>query len=132
MANTKNVKQNRKRSPIIPAHDNKETRVQPTFTEENYRIIFENSAVAITVTDENENLVSWNSHAAALLGMNDDDLYMKPIRSIYPEEEWKRIRSQNVRQKGMQHHIETQMIKKDRQIIDVDLSNRDNNGHHGT
>ncbi len=122
MANTKSVKQNRRRPPTSPANDNKETRVQSTFTEENYRIIFENSAVAITVTDENENLVSWNSHAAELLGMDDDDLYMKPIRSLYPEEEWKRIRSQNVRQKGMQHHIETRMIKKDQQIIDVDLS----------
>ena len=54
--------------------------------------------------------------------MDDDDLYMKPVRSLYPEEEWKRIRSQNVRQKGMQHHIETLMTKKNGQIIDVDLS----------
>ena len=122
MANTKRVKQSKGQLKTGSPGVNKRTRMQSTLTEENYRVIFENSAVAITVTDENENLVSWNSHAAELLGMDDDDLYMKPIRSLYPEEEWKRIRSQNVRQKGMQHHIETRMTKKNGQIIDVDLS----------
>lgn len=102
--------------------DSEEARMKSAFTEENYRVIFDYSAIAITVTDENENLVYWNRHAAELLGMDEKDLYMRPVRSLYPEEEWKRIRSQNVRQKGMQHHIETRMIRKDQQIIDVDLS----------
>ena len=91
-------------------------------TEENYKTIFENSAVAITVTDANENIVSWNRRAEVILGMDENDLYMKPVRSLYPEEEWNRIRSQNVRQKGMQHHIETRVIRKDGRTIDVDLS----------
>jgi len=91
-------------------------------TEENYKTIFENSAVAITVTDGNENIVSWNRYAEVVLGMDGNDLYMKPVKSLYPEEEWKRIRSQNVRKKGMQHHIETTVIGKDGKTIDVDLS----------
>ena len=91
-------------------------------TKENYKTIFENSAVAITVTDENERIVSWNKFAEVILGMDREDLYMKPVRSLYPVAEWRRIRSQNVRQKGIQNHIETSVIRNDQQIIDVDLS----------
>ena len=89
---------------------------------EDYETIFENSSVAITLADENENIVSWNRFAEALLRMGRDDLYMKPVSSLYPDAEWRRIRSQNVRQKGMQHHLETKIIRKNQEIIDVDLS----------
>ena len=71
--------------------------------EEKYKTIFETSAVAITLTDENERIILWNKYTENLLGMNKDDLYMKPVELLYPPEEWRRIRSENVRQKGMQH-----------------------------
>ncbi|MEE9401168.1 MAG: PAS domain S-box protein, partial [Dehalococcoidia bacterium] len=100
----------------------KTARQRLQMVEENYRTIFENTAVAITVADENENIVYWNKFAAVLLGMDKDDLYMKPVSSLYPEAEWREIRSQNVRQKGMQHHLETRIVRKNQQIIDVDLS----------
>ncbi|MCX6667116.1 MAG: PAS domain S-box protein [Euryarchaeota archaeon] len=87
-----------------------------------YRTIFENSAVAITLTDENERIISWNRYAENLLGMGKDELYLKPISLLYPMEEWKKIRSENVRQKGMQHHMETKVLKKNSELIDVDLS----------
>jgi PAS domain S-box-containing protein len=90
--------------------------------EENYHTIFENSAVAITVTDENEKITSWNKFAEFLLGMHKDDLQMRPVNTLYPEEEWARIRAQNIRQKGMQHHLETKIVRKDGQVVDVDLS----------
>jgi PAS domain S-box-containing protein len=54
--------------------------------------------------------------------MSASDLNMKPVSSLYPDEEWAKIRSQNVRQKGMQNHIETKMIKKNQEVIDVSLS----------
>ncbi len=95
---------------------------QLQLAEENYRTIFDNSSVAITVTNEHENIVSWNKFAEVLLGMDKHDLYMKPVSSLYPDAEWRTIRSQNIRQKGMQHHLETRMIKKNQEIIDVDLS----------
>ena len=90
--------------------------------EENYRTLFENSAVAITVVDEDENIVSWNKYTEDLLGMDRNDLYMKPISVIYPDEEWRKMRAQNLRQKGLQHHLETKLLSKDQKIIDVDLS----------
>lgn len=91
-------------------------------SEEKYRTIFENSAVAITLTDENENVVSWNKYAEELLGMKNEELFMKPVKSLYPPEEWKKIRSENIRQKGMQHHLETKIIHSTNKLIDVDIS----------
>ncbi len=91
-------------------------------SEEKYRTIFENSAVAITLTDDKERIISWNKYAENLLGMGQDDLYMKPVILLYPPEEWKKIRAENVRQKGMQHHLETRMYNKNNELIDVDIS----------
>jgi len=91
-------------------------------SEEKYRTIFENSAVAITLTDENENIISWNKYAENLLGMKHEELFMKPVESLYPPEEWKKIRSKNIRQKGMQHHLETKIIMNNNNVIDVDIS----------
>ena len=87
-----------------------------------YKTIFENSAVAITLTDENERIIFWNKYAENLLGMEKDDLYMKPVKSLYPPDEWKKIRSENVRQKGMQHHLETKILRKNSEPLDIDIS----------
>ena len=101
---------------------NSKTKGQLQLTEENYRTIFENSAVAITVTDEDESIIAWNKYAQVLLKMGKEELYKKPVSALYPEAEWKRIRAQNVRRKGMQHHFETKMITGSQGIIDIDLS----------
>ncbi len=87
-----------------------------------YQTIFENSAVAITLTDENERLIRWNSYAEQLLGRSRDDLWMQPVKNLYPAEEWAKIRFQNIRQRGITHHLETRMLHKNRECIDVDLS----------
>jgi len=92
------------------------------FMEEKYRTIFENSAVAITLVDKKERLISWNKFTEGFLGMGKDDLYLKPVSSLYPAHEWEKIRAQDIRQKGMQHHLETVMVKKDGTLIDVDIS----------
>ena len=91
-------------------------------SEKKYRTIFDNSAVAITLTDENEKIISWNKYAEMLLGMQKDELYLRPVSELYPPDEWKKIRLQNIRQKGMQHHLETKIQKKNNEEIDVDLS----------
>ncbi len=91
-------------------------------SEDKYRTIFDNSAVAITISDEKERIVSWNKFAEDLLDMKKDKLFMKPVKTLYPQDEWNMIRSENVRQKGMQHCIETKMIKGDNKTINVCLS----------
>ena len=90
--------------------------------EQKYKTIFENSAVAIMVTDKNECVVSWNKYTQKLLEMNEEDLHLKPVRELYPAQEWEKIRSENIRQKGMQHHLETKIKMKNNKLLDVDLS----------
>ncbi len=91
-------------------------------SEKRYRTIFDNSAVAITLTDENEKIISWNKYAETLLGMTKDDLHLRPVQDLYPISEWQKIRSQNIRQKGIQHHLQTKIQRKNNDQIDVDLS----------
>ncbi len=100
----------------------KQTENELQESEKRYRTIFDNSAVAITLTDENEKIISWNKYAETLLGMTKDDLYLKPVKDLYPVAEWQKIRSQNIRQKGIQHHLETKIQKKNNEQLDVDIS----------
>jgi PAS domain S-box-containing protein len=74
------------------------------------------------MADDQERLISWNKFTENLLGFTKEDLYLKSVKSFYPTSEWETIRTHDVRQKGMQHHLETKMLKKDGEIIDVDVS----------
>ncbi len=91
-------------------------------SENKTRIILDNSAAAITLTDGSEQIISWNKFTEQLLGMKRRDLYMKPVSFLYPKEEWKKIRAENIRNIGSRHHLETKVIHKDGRIIDIDLS----------
>jgi PAS domain S-box-containing protein len=103
--------------------EHRKTEYERHLAEEKYRMIFENSAVAITMADEQERLISWNKFTEDLLGMDREDLHLRPVSSLYPLEEWEKIRACDVRQKGLQYHlVETRMIRKDGTIIDVDIS----------
>ncbi len=102
--------------------DLKKTERKLIESEEKYKTIFENSAVAIMLTDEKERIISWNDYAEKLLNMNKDDLFLKPVESLYSKEEWAKIRGENIRQKGMQHHLETKILRKDDEPLDIDIS----------
>ena len=100
----------------------RDTTIQPGSLEERYNIIFENMAVAITLTDKDERIISWNDYAEKLLEMTKDDLYLKPVKTLYPEEEWKKIRAEDVRKKGIKYRMKTKMLKKHSGVVDVELS----------
>lgn len=91
-------------------------------SESKTRVILDNSAAAITLTDENEQLISWNKFTENLLGMKKKDLYLKPVSFLYPKEEWKKIRSENIRKLGSKHNLESRVIRKDGKVIDINLS----------
>ncbi len=91
-------------------------------SENKIRIILDNSAAAITLTDKQERIILWNRYTEHLLGMNKEDLYLKPVSSLYPPEEWKRIRAANIRQAGSKHHFETKIVRKNGNVINIDLS----------
>lgn len=91
-------------------------------SEERFRTIFDNSAVAIMFADTNEILVAWNPLTEELLGLDGKELSNKPVAELYPPEEWQRIRSQRMRQFGSKHNMEVKIRKKSGEVIDVDLS----------
>jgi len=91
-------------------------------SEERYRAVFENSSFAIVLTDEDKNIVSWNKLVEELFNMEYDDLYMKPIQSLYPPTEWEKIQAQYAQDVGNKNRIETKIVRKDRRVVDVDLS----------
>ena len=104
------------------ALERKKAERQLQVAEQRYRTIFENSAVAIMMVDKEGCLVSWNQFTERLLEMTRDDLLGRSVRSLYPPSEWDRICALNIRRKGMQHHLETQMIRGGGEVIDVDIS----------
>ena len=102
--------------------ERKESEEKLRCSEERYRCIFDSSAVAIMLTDEKECIVSWNQFTETLLEMNEDDLKNKSVSMLYPPEEWMKIRLENIRDKGGQHHLETKIFKKNGELIDIDIS----------
>jgi PAS domain S-box-containing protein len=74
------------------------------------------------LTDEHEQLVSWNNQVEHLLAMEKQDLDQINIKNLYPIEEWEKIREQQIRKKGIKQHLETKMKRKDDTLVDINLS----------
>jgi PAS domain S-box-containing protein len=113
----------------IPANSKECSRYEPKRTiidlvspQEKFETIFENFSVAITLADNEERIVSWNKYTEELLNMQEKDLFMKPVSSLYPPDEWQKIRKENIRQKGIRYRLETKMLRKNVGPFDVDIS----------
>ncbi|MDY6833839.1 MAG: PAS domain S-box protein, partial [Chloroflexota bacterium] len=102
--------------------DRKRAEQELRSSEQRYRTVFENSAVAIVVLDDVQRIVSWNKVAEGLLGMSKRDLQGSPIEALYRKGEWQRIVSRREKRRGKQISLETKMIKKNGDIIDIDMS----------
>ncbi|MEI7998888.1 MAG: ATP-binding protein [Candidatus Omnitrophota bacterium] len=87
-----------------------------------FRVIFENSPAAITVTDAQERIVAWNRMAEKMLGMGREDLFNKLVQELYPKEEWRRMRSLDIRKKGIISDIVTKVIRRAGTVLDVNAS----------
>ena len=75
---------------MIPKDNlDKKEKIELEQLDDKYKIIFENYAVAITIVDEKERIFSWNKYAEDLFNMSEEELYLKPIDTLYPPEEWK-------------------------------------------
>ena len=91
-------------------------------SKELFRVVFERSAAAITVTDKNEKIVAWNPMAEKLLAMTQRELFNKPVHELYSAEEWRRMRALRIRERGMLADIATQVIRNDGSMLDVNVS----------
>ena len=85
--------------------------------DEQYHILFNNPLVAILVADQKGNLVAWNPLSEQLLGLTSDASGQKSIMSIFPPAEWERLQ----KQVGSTYHVESRMIKKSGEFMDVEL-----------
>ncbi|MBP9866069.1 MAG: PAS domain S-box protein, partial [Candidatus Omnitrophica bacterium] len=90
--------------------------------QEKYRTVFEKSAAAITVTDGNKRIISWNHQAEQLLGLSREQMKDKSVSELYPPEEWQRIRCYQDETRHEQDYLETQIIRTDGERVDVGLS----------
>ncbi len=91
-------------------------------SKELFRIVFDNSPVAITVTNKEERIVAWNPFAEKLLDMGKEELFNRRVRDLYPPEEWRRMRAKRIRQKGLLSGMETKIVKKSGRVLDVSVS----------
>ena len=87
-----------------------------------FKIVFEHSPVAITVTDTKGCIVAWNPLVEKLLGMGKADLFNKHISFLYPPQEWKRVRSLNPRQRGILPNVMTKVLRKDGSLLNIIVS----------
>ena len=87
-----------------------------------YQTIFENYCIAITIADEKERIISWNKYTEYLLNMDEKELYLRNVSTLYPPEEWKKIREKNIRQKGMKNKLITKINRKNKKPLDVEIS----------
>jgi len=100
----------------------KEPKIDIINLEEKYHTIFENYTVAITIADEDEHILSWNKYAEKLFNLTEKELSLRHVSKLYPLEEWKKIRAENIRRKGMKYKLQTKMIRKDKGVFDVEIS----------
>ena len=91
-------------------------------SKEIFKIVFEHSPEAITVTDKEERIVAWNPMAEKLLGMDKIDLFNKSVKELYPMADWQRMRGLNIRKTGWLSDIQTKVIRKDGSLLDVSAS----------
>ena len=60
-------------------------------SKELFKVVFEHSPDAITVTDGKERIVAWNPMAEKMLGMQRKDLFNQHVSVLYPLQElWTR------------------------------------------
>jgi len=90
--------------------------------EDGIKKIFENYFVGITIADEKERIISWNKYAEHILEMDEKDLYLRNVSTLYPPDEWDKIRAENVRKKGIKYKLETKMLRKNGTAFDVEIS----------
>lgn len=94
-----------------------------------YRNTFETCLLAILVLDTQKRIISWNASVETLLRKTKVELYLQSVGSLHPTNEWSRLEKTFEHQLGLQHQIETKILVKNQNLLDVavSLSNVKNN-----
>ncbi|MCK5040223.1 MAG: PAS domain S-box protein [Candidatus Aenigmarchaeota archaeon] len=84
--------------------------------------IFEKSPVAITAVNRDGCVIALNKFAEKIYGRTKKEMYGRSVASLYPKEEWKKIREEKIIKKLISPHFETKIIRKDGTIVEIDIS----------
>ncbi len=87
-----------------------------------YQTIFDTSPVSIMIANEKEQIIQWNTFTETLLGKSKNDLYLTPVKELYPPEELDKMSALNIRKEGNVRHLDTKIYKKNGKLIDINLS----------
>ncbi|VAX36164.1 sensory box histidine kinase/response regulator [hydrothermal vent metagenome] len=91
-------------------------------SKELFQTIFDNTAAAIMVADKSERVIAWNPFTEKLLCMGNEELFNKPVKDLYPSQEWQKIRRLDIRSRGMHANIETKVYRENGSTLDVAVS----------
>jgi len=119
-------------SPIDKPHDssilfNKQgmhtiPEIDPDHLEAVHKSIFETSAIGILVVDSKERITSWNNSSLYLLGETHETLFKKTVSSLFPADEWQKIKTNIAEQPGLQHIFDTKISSKQNNVINVTVT----------
>ncbi len=84
--------------------------------------IFEKSPVAITVVDKDGFIIICNKFAKIIYGRTKKEMYKKHVSILYPKKEWENMIAEKIREKTIKTHYETKIIKKNNEVVDIDIS----------
>lgn len=91
-------------------------------SKELFRIIFENSAVAILVVGEDGSVVAWNPAFQSMVQLSPEDLFNKPFKEFLSSEDWKKLVQKEKRSKDSVINFESRICLKKNKAIDANLS----------
>ncbi|MFZ5802744.1 MAG: ATP-binding protein [Candidatus Omnitrophota bacterium] len=88
--------------------------------EEKYRMVFENSAVAIVLNDRRLRAMSWNRFFEAMINGTSREIARKPMASFFPKAVWPKVEAY-YHDQNSNHEFEAQIFRAG-QPIDVNIS----------
>lgn len=108
---------------IILKDDKKQiSNLKPNVLEAIFKSIFQTSMLAILILNAQNHIISWNKYTETLFGITDKELYLKPIESFHPSNEWLKIESNFNNKLEFRNTIETKILTQKKELIDVVVS----------
>lgn len=87
-----------------------------------FKIIFENSMIAIMVMANDGRLIAWNPFMEQLLGYDRIDLFNKPFKEFFKKHEWAELRRRMKKGSDAISDYETKVLKAGEDLLDVNIS----------
>ncbi|KYK24080.1 hypothetical protein AYK25_01980 [Thermoplasmatales archaeon SM1-50] len=107
---------------LLNSLSKKESTLKSEHQEIVYQTTFETCFLAVIVLDTQKRIISWNSYTETLLQKTEIDLYLQSVSSLHSTDEWLKIEKQLSNQSGLQYQLETKILTKHNEILDVTVT----------